>query len=93
MRAKRVDLNQAEIIAALRAAGATVADTHTVGAGFPDLVVGIAGKTVLVEVKAEAGPLRLTEPERRFMCEWRGDPVRILRTMADVEELILWACG
>ncbi len=36
---KRVDVNQAEIVAALRKAGAVVVDTHVVGKGCPDLFV------------------------------------------------------
>lgn len=41
--AKRTDGNQAEIVRALRSAGATVQTLHTVGKGCPDLVVGFRG--------------------------------------------------
>ncbi len=36
----KVDTNQADIVAALRAAGASVADMHELGHGYPDLLVG-----------------------------------------------------
>lgn len=47
-RRARVDDNQAEIVKVLRQLGATVRPTHTVGDGFPDLVVGWRGKNYLV---------------------------------------------
>ena len=46
MSPKKVDINQPEIVAALREAGATVSHTHMVGHGFPDLVAGVPGLTV-----------------------------------------------
>ena len=50
-RAAKVDANQAEIVAGLRAIGATVQPLHMVGAGCPDLLVGWRGKNYLLEVK------------------------------------------
>lgn len=44
---KRTDRNQAEIVKALRDAGASVGHTHTVGKGFPDIVVGVPGLTIV----------------------------------------------
>ncbi len=44
---KRVDRNQPEIVDALRQAGASVGHTHTVGQGFPDIVVGTQGLTLV----------------------------------------------
>ena len=43
-RAARVDRNQAEIVVALRAGGASVQPLHAVGKGVPDLLVGWRGK-------------------------------------------------
>ena len=49
--AARVDANQAEIVAVLRAAGAYVWII-----GLPvDLLCGYAGKTTLIEVKTKTG--------------------------------------
>lgn len=44
---KRVDRNQPEIVEALRKAGASVGHTHGVGQGFPDVVVGVNGLTLV----------------------------------------------
>lgn len=66
----KVDANQAIIVEALRAAGATVALTHTLGGGFPDLVVAFAGRVYLMEVKNEDGKNELTEPELEFLADW-----------------------
>lgn len=50
-RAAQVDANQAEIVAALRRAGATVEQLHMVGAGCPDLLVGFRRQNFLLELK------------------------------------------
>lgn len=44
---KRVDRNQPEIVDALRKAGASVGHTHSLGHGFPDIVVGLQGLTLV----------------------------------------------
>lgn len=69
-RAAKVDENQPEIVKALRQIGASVAVTSQLGAGFPDLVVGLRGETFLLEIKTPAG--RMTHDEIEFMSEWRG---------------------
>lgn len=45
-RAARVDANHAEIARTLRRLGWAVHDTSGVGGGFPDLVIGKAGRVV-----------------------------------------------
>jgi hypothetical protein len=74
-RAARVDRNQPEIVQALRDAGASVTPLHMVGKGFPDLAVGRAGMTFLLEVKDGNKPpsrRRLTADEEAFFNSWRG---------------------
>lgn len=44
---KRVDRNQAEIVKALREAGASIAHLHTIGHGVPDILVGVQGLTIV----------------------------------------------
>lgn len=71
----KVDDNQAEIVKALRDAGASVAVTSAQHKGFPDLVVGYKGKTFLLEVKDGAKPpsaRRLTADQERFFSDWVG---------------------
>ena len=82
-RAARVDANQAEIVAALRQAGASVWII-----GIPvDLLVGFRGMTIAVEIKTITGkrapkPSKHTALQREFMATWRGGPVA---TVTDVE--------
>ena len=74
-RAAAVDANQAEIVAALRRAGATVQPLHTVGQGCPDLLVGHKGVNHLVEVKDGSKPpsaQRLTPAQIEWHDTWRG---------------------
>ena len=51
MRAGRVDANQPEIVRTFRDLGCSVAITSNVRDGFPDIVMGIHGINVLVEIK------------------------------------------
>lgn len=67
---KKTDSNQREIVEGLREFGATVFDTHMVGHGFPDIVVGYGGKNYLFEIKTDGG--RLTPDEVKFIANWRG---------------------
>lgn len=82
-RAARVDATQAEIVAALRAAGA-----YVFAIGLPvDLLVGKGGKTVLLECKVMTGkkspkPAHWTPLQERFMRDWTGDTVA---TVTDAE--------
>lgn len=72
---KRVDNNHSEIVAGLRAIGATVRSTASVGQGFPDLAVGYRGQTWLLEIKDGSKPPSkriLTPDEQKFHLAWRG---------------------
>lgn len=76
MRNGRRDGNHAEIVKALRKIpGVSVADTADLGDGFPDIAVGMAGKTYLFEIKnGELPPSKrkLTEAETKFFDGWTG---------------------
>ena len=77
-RAARTDANQPEIVAALRAAGCSVASAAALGGGFPDLVVGRGGRTFLLEVKDPAKDVThraLTPAQRTWHDSWRGHVV------------------
>ena len=74
-RAAKTDDNQREIVEALRAAGCSVGIVSGVGNGFPDLAVGRAGKTYLLEVKDGSKPASaqaLTQAEKTWHINWRG---------------------
>lgn len=67
--AKRRDLNEPEIIAALRAAGCDVLQADDV-----DLLVGRAGQNFLLEVKRpkRASESRIKPIQKRLRDGWRG---------------------
>ena len=79
----RTDANQADIVAAMRAAGASVWII-----GIPvDLLIGYRGKSLLMEIKTLTGKrepkaARYTPLQIAFLTEWRGGPVS---TVTDVE--------
>ena len=84
-RAAKVDDNQGEIVAALRAAGCSVTSLASVGRGCPDLVVGRAGVTYLLEVKDGRKPpskRRLTPDEKAWHGAWRGQ-VAVVESVQD----------
>ena len=72
----RIDANHADIVATLRALGASVQSLASVGDGCPDLVVGWRGRNVLLEIKDGAkspSRRRLTADERRWHASWSGE--------------------
>jgi len=71
---KRVDENQKQLVHTFIALGASVLNLSTVGRGCPDLLVGYRGKSVLVEIKRNE-KATYTEPQVKFMQEWRGGAV------------------
>lgn len=89
-RKARVDKNQKQIVDALRRCGASVFPTHTVGGGFPDIVVGFQGVNYLVEIKdGEKIPSKrkLTPDEVDFHDTWRGR-VWVVESVDDALKMI-----
>ena len=85
-RAGRTDKNQAVIVQALRAAGASVAITSGAGDGLPDLLVGWRGETHMLELKnpdVDKTHKQLTPAEAYFVAHWRGRPVVIVESVED----------
>lgn len=82
---RKVDANQAEIVAALRKAGATVQPIHTIGRGCPDLLVGFNGENLLLEIKSPGGVL--TPDERNWWMAWAGQ-VAAARSAEEALEII-----
>jgi hypothetical protein len=80
--AKKVDLNQQEIVNALRKIGCSV-----VVIGTPvDLLVGFRAKTFLFEVK-RPGEKPRTKAQREFLKTWKGQ-VRICETAEEAIEVV-----
>lgn len=81
-RAAKVDASQAAIVAALRDAGASVQSLAAVGDGCPDLLVGHAGRTVLLEVKEPhvKGKLRPSQVDWHLAWMPYGGPLFVVET-------------
>lgn len=87
---RRVDANQAEIVTALRRLGCTVMSIASVGNGCPDLVIGVQGRNVLLEVKDGRKPpsaRKLTPAEREWIDAWRGQ-VNVVESVDDAIEAV-----
>lgn len=82
----RTDANHAEVIGWFLELGCTVQDTSQVGLGFPDIVLGTVGRTVLVEIKTADG--ELLPSQRTFNAKWRGAQPVVVRTQIDCIELV-----
>ena len=92
--AAKVDRNQAEIVADLRKAGATVTLLHTVGGGCPDLLVGYRGKNWLIEVKdwkASKSDRELNEKQKEWHAGWKGQVAKV--EDADAALAVIGATG
>jgi hypothetical protein len=88
-RAARRDANEPEIVAALKAVGATVQQLS--GEDVPDLLVGFRGGDYLLEVKRPLGPrgghaegikhVSLTPEQATWHAAWRGRPPVVVRSV------------
>ncbi|MDQ6968710.1 MAG: hypothetical protein Q9M14_08530 [Mariprofundaceae bacterium] len=87
MRVARVDINQAEIVAALRQVGATVQHLHGVGQGCPDLLIGFRSENYLIEVKTKSKASKLNALQERWHSDWRGS-VNVARCVDDALTII-----
>ncbi len=90
----RVDGNQAEIVKALRAIGASVLHLHQLKNCF-DLLVGYRGRTHIFEIKDPAQPLskrQLTAGEAEFRRTWRGTPYHVVETFDEALAILTAPC-
>ena len=90
MRAARTDSNHKEVVAAFRKFGCSVLQLHTVGAGCPDLCIGLNKKSILVEVKdgnKVKSARALTKDEQKFHDEWKGS-LFVVENLGDVINLV-----
>jgi len=85
--ARRTDSNHAWIVKAFRDLGCSVFDTSRVAGGFPDILVGKNGITVLVEIKAD-DKKKFTAAQDMFMLNWRGSTVSRIQDIDGVIRLV-----
>lgn len=89
-RAARKDANHNLIAEFFKSAGATVADTSQLGNGFPDMVIGIYGLNLLIEVKDGDKPpskQQLTDDEFKFFHNWKGW-VQVVHSIEDAKRVL-----
>jgi len=84
-RAAKIDLNQPDIVEALRKVGASVVSLASIGQGCPDLLACKGDKLWLIEVKGPKGTL--TDDQKRFILNWSGT-VHIIRTPDEALKLV-----
>ena len=83
----KTDGNHTQLADAFRAAGCTVQSLADVGDGCPDLLVGISGRNLLVEVKDGRRPpseRKLTPDQVEWHGKWRGQ----VATVKGVDEAL-----
>jgi hypothetical protein len=89
--ADRIDANQKLIMADLRRPEAkgwlSVVSTHSVGKGFGDIVVGVAGRNFIFEIKI-SGSGRLSDDESTFHADWNGH-IEVVTSAKDVVNSLL----
>lgn len=86
----RIDANQPAIVKALRQVGCSVLLIHQLGDGAPDLLVGIRGSNLLMEVKdGDKAPSEqiLTTDEFDFHLKWKGN-VWVVRSVDEALQIV-----
>jgi Holliday junction resolvase len=81
----RKDINQNEIVSAFKTLGCTVLDLHLVGGGCPDLLVGVNGLNLLIEVKSGKNTLRQNQID--WAANWNGQSA-VVNTVDDVISIV-----
>lgn len=86
-RAAKVDSNQRPIVRALQEIFGPdcVFDLSAVGRGCPDIMVGLRGVNLLLEIKMDKG--KLTPDQQIFHRVWDGQ-IAVVRTVQDALDAI-----
>lgn len=91
-RKARRDDNHNAVADTFRALGCSVFETDRVGEGFPDLVVGMQGDSLLIEVKnpeTHYGRGGLNKTQSAFAAAWRGSPVTVITSPDEAAAFVL----
>lgn len=89
-RRSKVDKNQAEIVARLRAHGCQVLHLHQLK-NCCDLLVGHNGNLYLFEIKDGSKPKsqrKLTEGEAQFFKDWMGYELHVVESIEDCNRIL-----
>jgi Holliday junction resolvase len=90
--AARTDDNHREIVDEFRRLGASVIDLSRVGGGCPDVCIGIAKQTALVEIKRNA-KAKYTPDQLDFMTVWNGQPVFRCESIEHAQYIVMHLKG
>jgi hypothetical protein len=71
----------------LRQVGAAVQSIAPIGGGCPDLLVGFRDRNYVLEIKMPGSERRLTEKERVWIRNWRGQ-VNVVTSVEDALAVI-----
>ncbi len=93
--AKKVDASHADIVDALRRVGCSVTAIQSSTAGVPDLLVGLCGRTHLVEckpmkLKRDGTQSRDGKPRASQVAwaeAWRGGAIHVVHSAEEAVEL------
>lgn len=92
VRRGKKDANHDALKAVFQQLGCSVADLYNAGLpGFPDIVVGVMGKNVLVEIKnpdTAYGRAGLNSNQTAFDRDWRGAKPYVVSTELEVAALV-----
>lgn len=86
-RAAKVDTNQRPIVTALKQIFGEdcILDLSAVGQGCPDIMIGVRGKNLLMEIKTDTG--KLTTDQQIFHLSWPGQ-VHVVRCLQEALQVI-----
>lgn len=88
--ARRADKNQPSIVRTFRKLGCSVQHLHRVGEGCPDILVGIVGLNLLVEIKNGDKPpsqRSLNDRQKLWHGNWLGN-VFIVKNEEEAADLV-----
>ena len=85
--AKKVDINQKDVVKALRDYGADVFLLHMVGGGIPDLLVCYEEQTILMEVK-DGEDKKLTPQQITLFANWKGGHLHRVNSVQEAIEVL-----
>ena len=87
----RKDANHSIVVQALEAAGVSVIDTSSMGGGFPDLIAGFGGVTVLIEIKNPKtgyGRKGLNKNQLKWKEQWTGGAYAVIDSVEGALRLV-----
>ena len=89
---RKKDANQNEIVNALEKYGCSVIDASAIGGGFPDLILGKNGVTLLFEIKNPKTHGKLNDLQQRFFEAWEGQ-ADVVYTVEEALDIVDKLCN